>query len=189
MPPTEPGGSTRLTPRWLIAIAGLLLVARVGLGVWEARNPDRRPDHVEWTSPSAAVAAARAAGRPILYVFLDRADPASRRLAAEVFTQSEMAEQINRRFVPVRIEGPPGRDTPETSALRRRFGVTTLPAMVVTTHDGAKSKTIAGYRGAIPTLEQVLVAQVEVLDLPLPRRGGPLLRIERTPADSAAAPH
>ncbi len=40
MPPAEihGAGSTRRTPRWLIALAAILLALRIGLGIYEART-------------------------------------------------------------------------------------------------------------------------------------------------------
>jgi hypothetical protein len=39
MPPAaEASGSTRRTPRWLIAIAAILLALRIGTGIYEAKS-------------------------------------------------------------------------------------------------------------------------------------------------------
>ncbi|MEO5616440.1 MAG: thioredoxin fold domain-containing protein [Candidatus Eisenbacteria bacterium] len=171
MPPSS-GGSSRVTPLWLLAMAGLLLAARVGVGVWDAANPGSRPEAVTWTAPSAAVEAARARGRLVLYAFTDRRNPASRELSSELFADAGMARQLDRTFVMVRIEGKPAADTPETAALRSRFKVKETPTLVVATPDGARSKLVTGFVTALSTLEQLTLAQMEMMDPPFQRRGG-----------------
>lgn len=170
MPPTD--GATRATPVWMLAIAALLLAARVGSGVWEAANPESRPELVEWTAPSAAEETARASGRLVLYAFTDRRNAASRRLASDLFADPKRATELGRAFVPIRVEGDPAEDSPEIAALRERFKVTTLPALVVATPDGARSKLIRGDARAATVLEQLVVARIELLDLPIPNRRG-----------------
>lgn len=166
------GGSSRGTPVWLLALAGLLLVARIGVGVWDANNPESRSELVNWAAPSAANETARDRGRLVLYAFTDRKDPASRKMASDLFADPAIAQQLGRLFVPVRIEGNPAADTPETAALRGRFHVTTLPALVVATPDGARSKLLPGFRNARATMEALTAAQMELVDLPFTRRGG-----------------
>jgi hypothetical protein len=171
MPPSERRDSTRTTPRVLLAVAAALLAARIALGVADAVNPEIRPELVNWTSPAAAGESAREKGRLVLYVFTDSKDAASRRLASDLFGDPALASRIERTFVPVRIDGPASRDTPETAALRRKFGVTELPALVVATPDGAKSRLVPG-RGPTSRVVQGLTrAQMEVMDIPFQRPG------------------
>jgi thiol:disulfide interchange protein len=166
------GGSSRSTPLWLLTFAGLLLAARIGVGVWDVASPESRPEQVTWTSPSAAAEAARARGRLVLYAFTDRRNPVSREMSSELFTDAAMARQIAGQFVAVRIEGRPGDDTAETAALRSRFKVTEVPTLVVATADGAKSKLVTGFVSARSTVEALTAAQMELMDLPFSRRGG-----------------
>lgn len=166
------GGSSRANPLWLLAIAGLLLAARIGVGVWDAANPESRPELVTWTAPSAAAETARAHGRLVLYAFTDRQNPASRELSSELFADAGMAQQLAGQFIAVRIEGKPAGDTPETAALRSRFGVTEIPTLVVATPDGARSKRVTGFVNARSTIEELTLARMEMMDLPFLRRGG-----------------
>lgn len=165
-------GPTRATPVVLVALAALLLAARVALGVWDAVNPETRPELVTWIAPSEAAGEARSRGRLLLYAFTDRKVPASRKLASEIFASPQYSHQIERTFVPVRIEGGPADDTPETAALRSRFAIRELPTLVVASADGARSKVIPGYAKAGATAEALVTAQLELMGLPgVSRRG------------------
>src|SRR6266446_4908136 len=124
MPPSDGlRGPTRSTPVTLMVVAGLLLVARVALGIWDAANPESRPELVNWTAPAAAVDEARARGRLLLYAFTDRGVPASRKLAAEIFADAQSAQRIDKQFVAVRLEGKPADDSPEIAELRARYKI------------------------------------------------------------------
>lgn len=173
MPPTDAHGPTRATPKVLLVVAGALLVARVALGLVDVVNPDARPELVTWTDRSAAVERARSSGRLLLYAFTDRADGRSRKLAGALFADERAAQQLQQRFVAVRIEGRPGDDDPEVAALRQRFGVHQLPALVVASPDGAKFRTVAGFENAGKSLQDLTEAQMEMMDLPFvrPSRG------------------
>lgn len=170
MPPTEAGGSrrgsTRVTPLWLLAIAALLLAARVGTGVWAEVRPEGRPDLVDWVTPSEAQGDANFNGRSMLYVFTDSRVPASRKLVSDVFTKPDAARRINDAFASVRIDGPASGDTPEAAELRRRFEVTELPTLVVVSQDGTKSRRIVGHTSANATLQALLSARLEMMGLP-----------------------
>lgn len=170
MPPTS--GPTRTTPVWMLAIAALLLAARIGWGVWEGANPESRPELVQWTAPSAAEATARGSGRLVLYAFTDRRNATSRKLATDLFADPERATELGRAFVPVRIEGDPAEDSPEIASLRQRFKVAKLPALVVATPDGARWKLIPGDAGANRAIEHLVAARIEMLDLPFTNRRG-----------------
>lgn len=189
MPPSD-GGPTRANPAWLLLVAGVLLVARVGLGIWDATNPESRPDLVTWTAASSAAGEARARGRLVLYAFTDRDAPASRKLSSGLFTEAAIARELMAQFVVVRIEGPAADDTPETAALRGKFQVTELPALVVATADGGKFKKIAGVESPRAALEQLTTARLELMDLPFHTRGGVRFQIGGArggDADSSAA--
>jgi len=171
MPPTEPHGSTRATPRVLVLAAGLLLVARVAFGVIDATHPENRPELVQWTAPAAAPVTARQTGRLLLYAFTDRKAPASRKLTSEVFGTPDVAQQIDGRYVAVRIDGGPAKDTPETAALRGKFGVRSEPALVLANPDGTRFKRIDGYESRGALTEALSQAQLEVMDIPFNRMG------------------
>ncbi len=170
MPPSEARGSTRATPKILLLVAGALLVARVALGVIDATHPEDRAERIEWTAPAAAPDAARSSGRLILYAFTGR-DAASRKLAGDLFANEGIARQIQSRFVAVRVDGGPASDTPETAALRSKFGVTSEPVLVVSNADGSKIRTVRPADHASATFQALTDATMEVMDVPFQRGG------------------
>ena len=55
MPRSEDhAGPTRTTPIVLLALAGLLLLARIGVGVRDVVSPESRPELVDWVSVAEA---------------------------------------------------------------------------------------------------------------------------------------
>ena len=172
MPATEAlAGPTRHTPRALLAVAALLLAARISLGVWDATSPDARPDLVNWSTPAAVARAADRPGRLALYAFTDPSQAQSRSLAHDVFSSPSIASSINQDFLSVRIDGPLAQDRPEAAALRRRFRITELPSLVVESPDGARWKVMSGYQGERAVRAFLHRARVEVLGLPADRGG------------------
>ena len=196
MPPTEAGapsplpggrsGSSRPTPVLLLAVAGLLLVARVVLGIVEHARPIERADLVEWRQPGAGEAEARAGGKLVLYCFTGERSDAGRQLSREVFGDPRTAASINEHFVPVRVldlkrEG--GRNTPGVEALEFKFGVRQLPTLVVATPDGRRSDVHAGYGGALMTRQFLSQATAMVI---MPARVSLRVRPDSAAGDSAS---
>jgi hypothetical protein len=178
MPPTDGrSGPTRATPRVLLIVAGALLAARIALGVWDVASPDSRPELVTWHTFAEAQRSPVGGRRLMLYAFTDPRQRASRNLARDVFKSASLAGDLDRQFVSVRIEGTPDQDLPEEHALRARFGVTELPALVVATPDGERYKTIAGYHDAHTTMAALKNAQLEVMGLPFTHGGGFQFRV------------
>jgi len=176
MPASDRHGSTRATPVVLVIVAAALLVARVAFGIIDATHPENRPEVVQWTSPSEAAATARSTGRLILYAFTD-GGAASRRLAGDLFTNPDVAKQLESRFIAVRIDGDPARDTPEDAALRAKFGVRAAPALVVTNADGSKFHVVPAPPSGAAALQALNEAQMEVMDIPF-QRGGRSFRFQ-----------
>lgn len=178
MPPSNGhAGPTRTTPIVLLALAGLLLLARIGVGVRDVVSPESRPELVDWVSVAEATQPGHPSGHLMLYAFTDHAQAASRKLASELFASPAASGAINREFVPVRIEGDPSADDPATRALRERFKVGELPALVVATPDGSRFKTIPAPANARDALQAIKQAQMEVMGLPFGATKGFQFRI------------
>jgi len=167
MPPADEArvsGSTRRTPPWLLALAAILLVARVITGILEERHPPQVADLVRWRPVADAVAEARQAKRPLLFDFTAAWCPPCRAMQREVFADRASADQIEKLFVPVQVldrEREEGRNAPEVTALQERFHVTSFPTLVVVSADGAKPVVLAGYRGKTLTLQSLTQAWMQ----------------------------
>lgn len=155
MAPTDAAGvrgSTRRDPRILIMVAGVLLAARIGTGLWTGRHAPAEPaDLVTWQDAGAAHDASVRAGRPILYDFTAGWCPPCKRMKQEVFNDRRSADFINQRFIPVRIldrAQETGSNPPEIQALQKRYAVDAFPTLVIVASDGRVLKTQRGYAGS-----------------------------------------
>jgi thiol:disulfide interchange protein len=126
MPPGE--ASTRSWPRALLLVGAVLLVARVGTSIYQARLPPP-PSLVRWVPLEAAEARAAAEKKPILYEFSASWCGPCQAMEREVFADREAADLINGRFVPVRITDQDDGSRPD--ALRRLYGASSIPLLIV----------------------------------------------------------
>jgi thiol:disulfide interchange protein len=166
MPPADgatPAGSTRRTPRALLLLAGVLLVARVVTGLHEERHPPQVPERIHWRPLAEAATEARAMHRPILYDFTADWCPPCRAMQREVFADRASAEQIERMFVPVRVldrQREEGRNPAEVDTLQARYHITSFPTLVVSWPDSGRPVVLAGYRGKANTLQRLTEAMM-----------------------------
>jgi len=155
MPPQReaPGGSSRQLPRILLIVAAALLVARIGTGIWEERNPREPGEHaefVQWQPIATAEAAARAQGKPIFYDFSAEWCGPCKMMSAEVFADENSAKEINSQFVPVRVvdrSREDGRNAREVQALQDRFRIEAFPTIVLYSPETGRHESITGYGG------------------------------------------
>jgi len=152
---------TRATPRIMLYVAGGLLLARIGLGVWLREKPVAR-DLVNWQPVAGAETAARRAGQPVLYDFTAEWCPPCRTLGTEVFDDKKAAEMINAGFHPVRVVDQTresGRNTAEVAALQRKYKVNGFPTLVIVPLErGSPPVIIRGYPGRRAVLKALEAA-------------------------------
>lgn len=156
--PTDLGGrseSVRAVPRWLLVLAGLLLVVRVGiegasaLSAPEPYYPKAGSGPVRWRTIEEAERERLATGKPVLYDFSAEWCAPCMRMDREAFSDETIAAAINERFIPVRVTDrrlEEGRNAPEVDALLERYRVEAFPTLVVA-EGGAEGRRLVGYPG------------------------------------------
>jgi thiol:disulfide interchange protein len=150
MPAPERDGSTRRVPLVLLVLAGALLVARIGTGVWERRHPPEAVEHMHWRTLAEGVAEARATGRPLLYDFTAAWCAPCRMLNRDVFSDAHAARQLESQFVPVRVMDrarEDGRNPAWVDSLQRTFRITGFPMLVAVSVGGGEPVVLDGYGG------------------------------------------
>lgn len=142
----------RAIPIALIAIAALLLIARIASHFVKADEPEATTSsRVKWMPLDDGLAAARASSKPILYDFTAEWCAPCHLLDAQVFQDAELASLINERFVPIRVTDrrqEEGRNSPAVDALQQRYGVNGFPTVVFANAEGLELARSEGFRGA-----------------------------------------
>jgi thiol:disulfide interchange protein len=148
---TPRSGPTRRDPTLLWAVAIVLLVARIALGLYEAKHPVERPTRMSWVPPRLAAAQARASGRPIFYDHSAAWCGPCKQMEEDVFSDERRARAIAQMVVPVQIvdrRREDGRNSPLVDSLQKAHGVSAFPTLVVTDADGKPLAKLEGYPGA-----------------------------------------
>ena len=166
-------GSTRRDPLVLLALALVLLVLRVALGMREPVTPAARlrdglrieaGQATHWRAPKAALAEARETGKPLLYDFTADWCPPCRVMKQQLFDDREVAADLEQRFVPVRVldrRRETGRNAPWVDELQQRYRVSAFPTLIVVRADGTAPHRIEGYLGREAVLSELAIAEAE----------------------------
>jgi thiol:disulfide interchange protein len=149
MPPGS-GPSTRARPVVLAALATGLLLARVALGVYDARHPPPPGGLVQWMSIGNAAIAASSEKRPILYDFSAGWCEPCRQMEREVFADAASADFINKSYLPIRVADED--QSPAAVALRTHHSIVGLPTLVVVPVGDTPVARAEGYRGKRQTM-------------------------------------
>jgi thiol:disulfide interchange protein len=149
MPPADLAGAraatTRARPTALLVIAGVLLVARIATGVYEASRPPRPGGLVHWVSAGEVEALTQGSRKPVFYDFSASWCVPCRQMDGELFSNAGTADFINDTFIAVRVTDDD--QSPASVAIRRRHQVTALPTLVVVHPDSTEPKRLQGYPG------------------------------------------
>lgn len=135
----------RAIPVWLLALAAVLLVARIV----SYATKEKVADQVSWLTIEEGLERARATDKLILYDFTADWCAPCHQLDAAVFRDVQFARAINERFVPVRVvdrQQEEGRNTAAVAALQKRYGVNGFPTLVFADADGTERARMEGFR-------------------------------------------
>lgn len=142
------GRGQRAMPLVLIAIAALLIVARIATHLVQ---PDEASKSlVNWVDVEDAARLAASSNRPILMDFTAEWCAPCHVLDEEVFRDPMLAKAINQNFIAVRVtdrKREDGRNPAEVEALQRRYGVQGFPTVIITDAAGTERGRMEGYGG------------------------------------------
>lgn len=123
---------------------------------------------IKWRAIAAGETEARKSGKPALYFFTAAWCQPCHLLDGEVFAVPETAAQVERDYVPIRVEDrmrEAGRNTPEMLAVASRYGLQGFPTLVVSRPGLAANVTLVGWEGRGKALDFLKTAKKRFLDL------------------------
>lgn len=139
----------RSIPVALIAIAAVLLIARVACAPRETKDTSSS-ELVQWHTPAEGLALARSSGKLVMYDFTAEWCGPCHMLDAQVFKNPEIAQQINERFIAIRVTDrlrEEGRNPPDVAQLNARYEVRGFPTVVFAAADGTERGRMEGFGG------------------------------------------
>lgn len=129
-------------PRPLLLLLALCLLVPLAAAADDAA--------VDWREPGDEASLASDRGKPILYfVTADWCAPCHQ-MKKTVFADPEKVERIESWYVPVEVHdtrAERGVNHPDVDEVLERYGVSSIPTLIVALPDGTEVALEAGYRG------------------------------------------
>jgi thiol-disulfide isomerase/thioredoxin len=143
-------GLTTVVPAWLVILAIVALLVRVGASVQEAQHPPKPAVQVAWTTPLSTINDKSASDKLILYYFTAAWCGSCKKLEADTFATKDIVDLINANFIPVKVLDRSIEEhvnAPPVQQLEDKYGVSTVklfPRLIVALPDGTQVDSSIG---------------------------------------------
>jgi thiol:disulfide interchange protein len=140
----------RSIPVALIAIAAVLLLARIGCAQRETKETGAANALVKWHTPAEGLQLAQSSGKPVMFDFTAEWCGPCHMLDAQVFRNADVAKTINERFIAIRVtdrQREDGRNPPDVAQLSERYSINGFPTVVFADANGTERARMEGFGG------------------------------------------
>jgi thiol:disulfide interchange protein len=165
----ESMGAFRFFPSFAAAVVAVLLaVPGPSRAATKASTAVPAEVSIKWRAIAAGEAEAKKSGKPALYFFTAAWCQPCHLLDGEVFAVPETAAQVERDYVPIRVEDrmrETGTNAPEMLALANRYGLQGFPTLVVSRPGLAVHVAFVGWEGKGKAFDFLKRAKTRFLDL------------------------
>lgn len=157
--------SATATPRQWIALAVVLLVARVVASGIDLAHPAATPQGVQWHDIPSFHSTATVANKLIIYEFYANWCDPCKRMEHGALSNRQIKELIEGRFVPLRVTDylkEHGKNPQYVTDLQKRYRIFAFPTLVVVGADGEPVGSLVGCCSSLTTyrfLSRVLNSQ------------------------------
>ena len=147
--------STTYMPRFLVAAAIVLLVARAVVWFNTMHDGKQQISSVRWTPVEEFKRSASLAnGKLVLYKFCANWSDPCQRLESEVFINHKISDLANADFLTVCVADrvrEDGTNTPQIAELQKRYHVFAFPTLVIADANGDSKGVLVGCSSSLAT--------------------------------------